>query len=242
MTPRVLRHADADELVDRVAHLLLSRLLELQGQQDTVHLCLTGGKLANQVYQCFAELVPGSELDPGALNLWWSDEAFVPTTDPERNSLQSLSILARTLRLAGSQTHPMPPRDGHADPDEAAYAYAGELGDTIFDICLLGVGVDGHVAAVFPGHESFEPTASLAVGVTDAPVPPAEQTTLTLAAINRSRRVWLWAVGEHKADAVARSIGGDQSLPASTVRGIDETLWFVDAEAASKLPQYHCQF
>ena len=242
MSARVLRHADVDEVVGRAASGLLARLLDLSQQQETVHLCLTGGEVADAVLARFADLVPDSGLDPARLHLWWSDERFAPTTDPERNSLTSLSVLARTLRLTGSQTHPMPSSDGHADPDSAAFAYADELGETTFDLCLLDVGEDGHVAALFPGHEGFEPTTSLAVGVTDAPVPPREQVSLTLTAINRSRAVWLWACGAASAQAVARSIAGDDTLPAAHVRGEQETLWLVDQEASSALPTFTCQY
>lgn len=241
MTPRAVRHPDEDALVDHAASRLLSVLTQLQEVQETVHLCLGGGELSSRVLDRFAGLVPDSGLRPESLHLWWSDERFVPTTDVDRNALRSLSILGRTLRLAGSQTHPMPSSEGHADPDEAAFAYAAELGETVFDLCLLDVGDDGHVAALFGQHESFEPTTSLAIGVTDAPVGPAGQTSLTLAAINRSRRVWLWAAGPSAAGAVAAGLSGVADVPAAHVRGTDETLWFVDDQAAALLPRHHCQ-
>lgn len=238
--PRVLRHDDLDELVQDAAQSLMDTLLGLQATQETVHLCLTGGRMANQIYERFAELVPDSGLNTQALHLWWGDERFVPTTDPERHALRTLSILARTLQLSSAQTHPMPASDGKADPGEAAYAYAHELGNTIFDVCLLGLGVDGHVASLFPGRLD-DTSSSLAVGVNDAPQSPSERISLTLNAINRSRRVWLWVGGEQKAPVVARALAGDPDLPAAHVRGQLETLWFLDAEAASQLTQYQCE-
>ena len=48
----------------------------------------------------------------------------------------------------------MPASDGGLDLDDAAEAYADELGETTFDICLLGMGPDGHVASIFPEHPS----------------------------------------------------------------------------------------
>ncbi|MGO4956386.1 6-phosphogluconolactonase [Luteococcus sp. Sow4_B9] len=238
--PRVLRHEDTDDLVAQAASHLLHTLLQLQETQETVHLCLTGGRTANRIYERFAELVPDSGLRPEALHLWWSDDCFVSTTDPDRNALQALSILARTLHLSSAQTHPMPASDGKADPGEAAYAYAHDLGETTFDVCLLGLGADGHVASIFPGHPSHEQGSSLAIGVTDSPKPPAERISLTLRAINRSQRVWVLVTGQDKAAAVARALQGDQLLPATQVRGELETLWFVDESAAEDLPFYRC--
>ncbi|MEL4357272.1 MULTISPECIES: 6-phosphogluconolactonase [unclassified Luteococcus] len=240
--PRVLRHQDTDELVADAAQMLLDTLVDLQSKQETVHLCLTGGRTANRIYQRFAELVPDSGLNPAALHLWWGDERFVPTTDPERHAVGALSILARTLQLSSAQTHPMPASDGKADPDESAFAYARELGETVFDICLLGMGEDGHVASLIPGTLRSDQTSSLVVGVTDFPHPPSERITLTLNAINRSRRVWLWVSGANKAAPVAEALTGDGSAPGAQVAGTVETLWFLDQQSAAQIPQYRCEF
>lgn len=241
MTGRVLRHQSADDMVEAAARRLLKTLIQLQGEQETVNLCLAGGTTALRVYDALADLVPGSELQPGKLTLWWGDEKHVPPTDAERNSLQSLSVLARTMPVNSSQTHPIPATRGSADPSEAAFAYAQELGDTAFDICLLGMGADGHVAALFPHSAALE-ASGLAVGVTDAPVEPAERVTLTLNAINRSQRVWLMVEGEAKTEALQRALAGDQGVPAARVHGTQETLWFVDPAASGELPVFRCTF
>ena len=237
---RVIRFTNADELAEAVAAQLLARLIEVQ-QDGPVHLCLTGGRIANRMYEALATLAEDSALDPSLMHIWWGDERFVPLTDPDRNATQSFGILARTMTFTPGQTHPMPARDGKADAHEAAFAYARELGDTVFDVCLLGMGEDGHVASLFPNHPSFQNTmASAVIGVEDAPKPPPERMSLTMNAINRSRAVWMLVSGAGKAEALTRAMGGDPSLPASAVRGTEETLWFLDAEAASLLPRYNC--
>lgn len=238
---RVVRHTDAQDLSRHAARMLLDTLVELQATQEVVHLCLCAGEVATQTYEVFADLVPDSQLDPSRLHLWWGDEAYAPTTDPARTAPRLLTILARTLHVASSQIHVMPSSEGHADPSEAAFAYAAELGDTVFDLCLLGMGVDGHVGSIFPGHASMD-SASLAMGVSDAPKPPAERIGLTLNAINRSHRVWLWVAGEQKAPAVTQALDGDETLPAALVHGTQQTLWFLDEAAARDLPRYHCVF
>lgn len=242
LPPRLVWCPTTDELAALAAERLLGALVGLQSHQYMVDLCLTGGRIANQIFARFADLVPGSGLDPARLTLWWGDERFVGLADAERHALGTLGILARTLNLDPSQTHAMPARDGRADPDEAAYAYARELGDTRFDICLLGMGADGHVASLFPGDPRIDsPTASV-IGVSDAPVAPAERVSVTLPVINRSRAVWVFVSGAEKAPAVAAALQGDSALPAARVRGSEETHWYVDAEAASLLDRYQCQF
>jgi len=240
MKPRVLRYPTHEALVDAAADRLLNRLIDLQAAQGLVNLCLTGGRVANEIYEKFAERSEGSALDSTKLALWWGDERFVETSNPDRNALQSLAILARHLQVVPSQTHIMPPKDGQADPDEAAFDYAEELGDTVFDLCLLGMGPDGHVASIFPKHPSSDPTSLLAIGVTDSPKPPAERISLTFNVLNRSEAIWLFVTGSEKANAAARSLAGDRSLPATHVEGTDETLWFMDADAAALVPTYHC--
>ena len=82
----------------------------------------------------------GSDLDAAKLQLWWGDERFVPATDPDRNSLQAVSRLARTVSIKSADTHMMAAQDGRKDSHECAAEYEAELGTTHFDIMLLGVG------------------------------------------------------------------------------------------------------
>ena len=133
----------------------------------------------------------------------------------------------------------MPSADAFADPHEAAYAYAREISGTTLDICLLGIGEDGHIASLFADHPAFEPTQSLVVGVADPPKPP-ERVSLTLSAINRSREVWLFGSGPEKAGPVSRALRGDPTVPAAHVHGVEQTLWFVDEAAAALVPYHSC--
>jgi 6-phosphogluconolactonase len=133
----------------------------------------------------------------------------------------------------------MPADDGVIDVDDAAGIYARELGDLSFDICLLGVGPDGHIASVFPDHPSFE--ASLAgdadvIGVRDAPKPPPLRISLTHPVINRSTEVWFTVSGEDKADAVGWAVLDEKPVPAGRAHGADRTVWLLDTAAASRLP------
>ena len=124
--------------------------------------------------------------------------------------------------------------DGTVDADASAATYAKELGDTVFDLCLLGMGPDGHVASIFPDHPSFERDTSFKViGVTDSPKPPPERISLTIPVINQSAEVWLIVSGAEKADAAARAIDGDENLPAGAVHGRLRTVWFLDEDAAA---------
>lgn len=239
--PQVIRYADSADLANRVAERLLNTLIDLQGSDRVAQLCLTGGGIAQQIFAKLGELVAGSGLDPKRLELWWGDDYFVATDDPQRNAGPTLALLARHFSLDSARTHPMPGADGVIDAGAAAATYAKELGQTRFDLCLLGMGTDGHVASIFPDHPSGEPTSQAVIGVSDSPTPPAERISLTIPRINESAQVWFLVSGAPKAAAVSRSLAGDQELPAARVAGQERTLWLVDQAAAAELPYYDCQ-
>lgn len=242
---RIHRYRDLGELSTGMAGRLARRIVELQTTRQRVHIALPGGTTARALYTALASLAPATALDPARLEVWWTSERYVPPTDLERNSTQALSILARTIQLVSAQVHPMPSDKGTSDPSEAAYAYAKELGDVDFDICLLGVGTDGHVASIYPDHPSMKDQGDKGlrvIGVTEAPIPPAERISISMGTINRSSEVWLMAAGMEKARAVTRGVTHDPLLPAGLVHGIDATYWFVDKAAAADLPYHHCEF
>ena len=135
----------------------------------------------------------------------------------------------------------MPSSDDAPDVSAGAASYAATLrqhGAGQFDVLMLGIGPDGHVASLFPGREQLEVTDAIAVGVLDSPKPPPERISLTFPALNRAESVWFVASGDGKADAVAAALAADGSItdtPARGVSGQDETIWFLDHDAASRL-------
>ena len=131
----------------------------------------------------------------------------------------------------------MPASDAGMDLDQAAEAYAAELGGTVLDICLLGLGPDGHVASLFPEHPSSYAEGDV-IAVRSSPKPPPERISLTLPVINRSREVWFVVSGADKAAAAKMALlgAGPVQVPGAGVSGVDRTLWLMDAEAAAELP------
>ncbi len=131
----------------------------------------------------------------------------------------------------------MPARGGNLSLDAAAEAYARELGSTVFDVCLLGMGPDGHVASLFPEHPSSYAEGDV-IAVRSSPKPPPERISLTLPVINRSREVWFLVSGSDKAAAAKMALlgAGPVQVPAAGVAGAERTLWLMDRAAAAELP------
>jgi 6-phosphogluconolactonase len=106
-----------------------------------------------------------------------------------------------------------------------------------FDVLMLGVGEEGHVASIFPESPAAYESRSV-VAVRGCPKPPPTRLTLTFPAIAAATDVWLMAAGSEKAGAVALALGGAGAIqvPAAGVHGRARTLWLLDRESAAKLP------
>jgi 6-phosphogluconolactonase len=232
----VVVHDGADDVAEALASRLTSTLADVQARGRTPQLCLTGGGIATRAYARLAANRP-RDVDWSRVDLWWGDERFVPAGDADRNADATLATLRGPLRLDDALVHVMPAADEGLDLDEAAAAYARELGRTVFDVCLLGMGPDGHVASLFPGHPSAE-TPGTVIPVRNSPKPPPERISVTMEVINRSRQVWFCVSGAEKAEAVAKGVlgTGPDPVPAARASGTEATIWLVDTAAAADLP------
>ncbi|MBL0886299.1 6-phosphogluconolactonase [Myceligenerans indicum] len=259
----VVVHPDPAVLAEAAAARLLTRILDVQSVRSPVHVVLTGGTVGIRTLARVAESSLLAAVDWSGVHLWWGDERFLPDGDPDRNETQARDALVDALvaehGLPEGNVHPMPGPSAVGSPEEGAAAYAAELarfaaggtGDPgvaadagtpavpAFDVLLLGMGPDGHVASLFPGHEGL--TASGAtVGVHGSPKPPPERVSLTFDAIRAAREVWIVAAGAEKAAQAAAALGTTDGtpgavadVPAAGAVGRSRTLWLLDTAAAS---------
>jgi 6-phosphogluconolactonase len=235
--PEILLHTGPDDVAEALAARLMARLTEIQRDFRIPQLALTGGRIATRAYQRLGNEGSNSAVDWSRVEFWWGDERFVPADHPDRNAKQALDVLAKPLELNANRIHQMPASDSGLDLDQAADAYARELGDVTFDICLLGMGPDGHVASIFPEHPSSYAEGTV-IGVRASPKPPPERISLTLPVVNQSHEVWFVVSGADKAAAVKIALlgAGPVQVPAAGVSGVERTLWLIDRDAAAELP------
>jgi 6-phosphogluconolactonase len=238
--PDVVVRDEARDLARHVAGALLDLLEQVQSAGGVPDVCLTGGSIADAVHQEVARQSVGRNVDWRRVELWWGDERYVAAADAERNAGQARVAWLSHVDLDPERVHEMPAADEeYVGVMDAAAAYAHEVrshGSGRFDLVMLGVGPDGHVASLFPGTPQLDDDG-ITVAVTDSPKPPPQRVSLTFAALNRSRQVWFLASGEGKAEAVGRALGGadPHDLPATGVRGQERTVWLLDADAAARV-------
>ena len=242
--PRVEVLPDASSLAQRVAGELVVKLVGLQAEGRIPSVVLTGGTIAEEVYRAVTELESGDDgrsVDWMLVDFWWGDERFVPADSADRNDRAVGRDLLDPLVVDPARVHMMPAADeAHADLEAAAASY-DELvrthapGD--FDLVLLGLGPDGHVASLFPGFPQLEVDDRIAVAVTGSPKPPPERISLTFTALNQAREVWFLVSGDGKADAVAKALSDDGSVAETPARGIsvERCTWWLDQDAAGSV-------
>lgn len=226
---------DAGSLAAGIAARLTDRLGALQAEGRTPRLVLTGGTIAIEAYT----EITGLGVDWTDVEIWWGDERFVPDGHADRNDRQARETFLERLGVPAHNIHAMPAHDCAWSAAEAADRYAATLPEQPFDIVLLGMGPDGHVASLFPGFEAqLTETERRVVEVFDSPKPPPVRLSLTFGALNHSDSAWLLVSGDGKAEAVARALAPTGSVfetPARGVKGLRETLWLLDQAATSAL-------
>ena len=239
--PEIRRHDDADLLVGDIASALLDRLEAAQARGEVPQVGLTGGSIAEALHRELARRAVDSSLDWSRVVFWWGDERFVPADSPDRNARQAREALLDHVDVDPANVHEVPASDQVATAEDAAAAYSDALrehGAGFFEVLMLGIGPDGHCASLFPGHPALDARDAIAVAVHDSPKPPPDRVTLTFETLERSRAVWFIASGEGKAEAVARALAADGSVEETPARGVrgEETVWWLDEDAASALP------
>ncbi len=201
---------DAEAVARRAAGFICERVRAGVEERGTFSLALSGGRTPARML----EFLQG-ELDVpwDCVDVYQVDERIAPAGDPDRN----LALLESMLPDA--RIHAMPVEE--EDLMAAGERYAASLPERL-DLVHLGLGPDGHTASLVPNCGALQ--------VRDSDIAISREyegrrrMTLTYPAIDRAREV-LWLVtGEDKADALAKLLAGDESIPAARVRAPAQTL------------------
>jgi 6-phosphogluconolactonase len=204
--------ANAEEVAEAAAAEIAQALRGAGGS-----LVLTGGTSPRRSYELLAEL----DVPWGRVSVLFGDERCVPPLDPESNYRMAKESLLDRVNPATVYRIP-----GELGPDHGADVYAEVVTNAVpFDFVLLGVGEDGHVNSLFPGHRALK-AKGLTAGIHDSPKPPRQRVTMTFEAIRDARRILIIATGQAKADAVARARRGE--TPSGMIAS---ARWLIDRAA-----------
>ena len=242
---KVIVRGSDEEAAAFVAELFKAIVCEAVGMHGVCYVTLAGGTTPRTLYGMLAAGAVSGEVPWDKLEVFFGDERDVPHDHVESNFHMVQRVLLDHLPVPVSHVHPM-----HAhgpDPDASAAEYEQSIRDKVpsdsrgmprFDLILLGMGADGHVASLFPSCECVEERKKLVLNCF-VPVLGRKRMTFTLPLINAARNVILLVTGRDKAGAVAALLGDDREarkdLPAAGVEPADGSLFMVlDAAAASR--------
>ena len=210
-----------------------------QASSGTFAVSLAGGSTPRRLYELLATPDIAQRFPWTRTHWFWGDERFVPHDHPDSNYAMARNAFLSRVRVPDANIHAVPTEG--LSPDEAAAAYETTLkrfygADTLaperalFDVTLLGIGDDGHIASLFPGQPALREQRRWVVAVTGAGT--ETRITLTYPAINSSREVAFVVTGKAKRSVVARAQAGDRTLPAALVRPVGQLHWFTDRAAS----------
>lgn len=208
---------------------------------ERVSIAIAGGFVSHKLLPRFRDFAEG--IDWNRIDVFWVDERFVAAEDPDRNDAEAMRALFNECE--GVRLHPMPSDEGQSLEDAVARAtsqWRDITGGAAFDLVILGMGPDGHIASLFPGRPLHEDRPLYALD--DSPKPPARRITFSIPVLRASKRIHLIAAGAAKAEALARVLAeneelehnqntsADSLLPAARVLS-DSSLVWADSEAAA---------
>jgi len=233
---RIIRAANATALAEAAAERLLARIAANDGR---IAICLTGGSSPKRLYALLAREPYRSRIPWDRVHWFIGDERFVPPGDQLHNMTMARQVFLDQC-APPANIHPIP--TDAASADDAARAYERELksfygaerldpAKPLFDLVLLGVGPDGHVASVFPNYPATDERERWVVGVATAPVAPeVPRVTLTFPALGSCREMLFEVAGPDKRAILTRVFAGE-NLPANRAHAAGETVWLVDDSA-----------
>jgi len=222
--PPALARQTADWIADTIA-----------AAKGTFRLVLSGGDTPIPLFDALAELEPAIEWK--RVEFFWADERVVPWNDPRSNYGAAKAHLLSRLPLQDDLVHPIPTDGLPADCAERYQTllmatYGGQKLDTarpLFNLVLLGLGEDGHVASLFPGQPVLDERDKWVVSTPGQTEP---RITLTFPVLESSAQIAFYVTGSEKRPVLQRVLSGDYDAPATRLGSQRQTIWFLDRAAA----------
>lgn len=235
---RVFIYEQPDILYEQCARRILQIMREVLQSQEKFHLALAGGSTPQELYRLLSSMSEPAEWQ--RIEFYFGDERSVAPDHPDSNYRMAKEALFAPLGITDLAVHRI---HGELEPDGAVERYLQELAQVPqhhhlprFDLVLLGMGADGHIASLFPGTALLKEQQK-PFGANYVEKLGSWRLSLTLPAINNARHLLLLVSGEKKADIVRHILhGGSGALPLPVEMLARERLeWFLDRDAGHLL-------
>lgn len=236
---------DLDELSQAAALRVAELAAQAVFSRGAFHVALSGGSTPRHLYQRLAQKPFVSDIDWSSVHIYFGDERCVPPDHPGSNYAMAESTLLAHVPIPRAQIHRIEAELAYVRQRAAAYARVLEShlpavnATPQFDLVLLGLGSDGHIASLFPAtgcalSDKRPVTAVYADSL------HAWRISITLPVINQAHNILLLAPGAGKADILGRVFQRQPSsvalLPVQRIQPQGSLEWYLDQAAAAQLP------
>ena len=232
---------DLEELSAMAADRWMAIADESITKNGAFHVALSGGNTPRRLYEQLATTEHSKVIAWDKTHVYVGDERAVTVDDPESNFGMANSALLSHVPIPKTQIHRMEVEKGNAG--QCALTYENVLNQTLptspsghksFDLVLLGIGPDGHVASLFPNTPILEIRDRLVAAVYIDRL-RSWRVSITFPAINNARHIMILASGNNKADIIRQIFTGARRTPCYPVQRIapaGNIEWYLDQEAA----------
>ena len=231
--------AQTDQLVDLLAAEIVARAVTCVRQFGEFHLALSGGRTPQPLYERLMYDPNYRQLPWAHTHLWLVDERCVGLEDERSNFRMINETIVVHSGIPADHVHAIPAMSETADSDYESQLrevlQRRQTGEDRLDFVLLGMGLDGHTASLFPGLEVLHERIHLIRRVEAKQADPPKRVTMTFPLINAARMIAVLVTGSAKAPMIERLASGHESLDELPIKGVlpaqGELKWFLDAQA-----------
>lgn len=232
---------DIDALNSAALEELLRIMADAVRQRGRFAIALSGGRTPEKLYRLWAESDMQNAQTPwDKVHLFWGDERYVGKDDALSNYRMTREALIARVPIPAGNVHRVPGPGDAPTPEAAAQLYEADLrkyfgsAPPAFDLQLLGLGVEGHTASLFPGSPALEEKTRWVMAV-EAPAKPPQRLTLTPMVLNQARNTFFLVAGEDKREIIralrSEPEGRPSQYPAGKIRPAGGVVWYLDNAA-----------
>ena len=236
--------ADPESVASTAAELFVAVARQSVDDHGTFTVALSGGSTPAALFSLLASPPYRESVPWDKTHVFWSDERWVPPSDPESNSGMAQRLLLDHVPIPTHQVHYVTTTG--VTPEESTAEYGRLLrdmydgGEPRLDLIFLGLGDDGHTASLFPGTEALHETYHRVFANYVSRL-STWRITFTYRTINAARHVCFMVTGDEKRAAIRHIFApraGEDPLPAALVSPTEgQLLWLVDEAAAQNIKQ-----
>lgn len=236
-------YPDTDLLIEAAAQRWITIAQKAIDRHSCFHVALSGGGTPAALHRRLGAHDLADQIDWNHVHIWFGDERCVSPEHPDSNYRMVKETLLQSISVPPDQVHRIHGETPH--PPEAAQDYAVTLEKLLpkyqasphFDLIMLGIGTDGHIASLFPNSDNLkERQASTSAAWIDTQ--KGWRISLTSPVIREASHIMLLATGENKANILEQVLNGSSNtneLPAMLIKDLPQTEWFLDNLAAGLL-------